>query len=176
VWTRLAIRLRGETPEQFAPRLREIAATVDPAIHLARLRPLPEVYHEEQLGLRWGALGLSLVTLSVVILSAAGVYALISVVVSRRSREIGIRVALGADRGHIVRSIFSRVAGQLGIGVMAGLVMAALIAAGIGGDPASWAAALAAVAVSIVLIGLLAALGPARRALGINPTEALRAE
>jgi ABC-type antimicrobial peptide transport system permease subunit len=111
-----------------------------------------------------------------VILSAAGVYALISVVVSRRSREIGIRVALGADRGHIVRSIFSRVAGQLGIGVMAGLVMAALIAAGIGGDPASWAAALAAVAVSIVLIGLLAALGPARRALGINPTEALRAE
>lgn len=175
-WMKLAIRLHTQPPEQFAPRLREIAAALDPAIQLPRLRPLPEVYREEQMWLRWGALGLMLVTLSVLVLSAAGIYALMSVVVSRRSREIGIRVALGADRGRILRHIFSRAVAQLAIGVATGIVAAAFLAGALGGDPAKWTIVLIAVAIFMVVVGLLAALGPARRGLAINPTEALRSE
>jgi ABC-type antimicrobial peptide transport system permease subunit len=66
----------------------------------------------------------------VLILSATGIHALMSFTVSRRTREIGIRTALGAGSGAIVRAIFSRAFFQIGAGVLAGSALAALFGLG----------------------------------------------
>jgi ABC-type antimicrobial peptide transport system permease subunit len=90
-----------------------------------------------------------------------------SITVSQRRKEIGIRMALGADRTRIVASIFSRALGQLLVG--AGLGAALAVALG-----TTTGVVLGLVAVFMMGIGFLAALGPARRCLSIEPTEALR--
>ena len=73
--------------------------------------------------MRLVALVIGLITLTVLLLSAAGIYALMSFTVSQRRKEIGIRAAMGADAKRLLLSIFSRAAGQLGAGVTAGIVV-----------------------------------------------------
>jgi ABC-type antimicrobial peptide transport system permease subunit len=116
------------------------------------------------------------VTLSVLLLSAAGVYAMTSFTVARRRREIGIRTALGAAPRRLLASIFARAGAQLGGGVLAGLVVAAALDRAMGGGPFAGKGMLflPLVAGFMVLVGLLAAVGPARRGLAVQPTEALR--
>jgi putative ABC transport system permease protein len=118
------------------------------------------------------------VTFSVVLLAAAGVYAMMSFAVSQRRKEIGIRAALGADARHILRSIFSRALGQLAVGAGIGLVAAVLLEVLMEGETlrGNDAFVLPLVMAFTLVVGLLAALGPARRGLRIQPTEALRDE
>jgi ABC-type antimicrobial peptide transport system permease subunit len=160
----------------FAGRLREIATALDPTLRLHEIRPLDEVLRKEQRATRLGALGLALVTLSVLLLSAAGIYALMSFTVAQRRREIGIRSALGAEPRQLLVSIFARALRQLAIGVVIGAVAAPVMLTV--DDPMDGAKAVALLAVSALMIGvgLLAAVGPARRGLRIQPTEALRAD
>lgn len=122
------------------------------------------------------ALALLLTTLSVLLLTAAGVYALMSVAVSQRHREIGVRAALGADPRRILSSIFSRATRQLALGGLAGLAAAVLLDKLMWGQLMAGHAAIILPGVSTLMlaVGLLAALGPARRGLRIQPTEALR--
>jgi ABC-type antimicrobial peptide transport system permease subunit len=96
--------------------------------------------------------------------------------VAQRRREIGIRVALGADPGTVVRAILSRAVWQLGTGVAAGVAVAALLNTGTADEFTGGAGLriLPAVAGFVLLIGLAAAAAPARRALRIQPTEAMR--
>ena len=177
-FARVAMRIRAGDPGAFAGRLRDITAALDPALQLKTIVPLDEFYRWEQMGLHWTSLGLGLVTLSVLLLSAAGIYALMSVTVSRRRREIGIRVALGADARRILQSVLSRAAFQLSMGVLIGVAAAMLLDAGAGGQLLGGMTflILPAVSVFMVIVGLLASLGPVRRGLRINPTEALKAE
>jgi ABC-type antimicrobial peptide transport system permease subunit len=132
----------------------------------------------EQALLRVGAWAILLVILSVLLLSAAGIYALMSFTVTRRRREIGIRTALGADSHRILRSIFSRAVGQLTIGVVVGIGLAALLDNLAGGDLREGAGAMLflLVAALMLTVGLLAAIGPARRGLRIEPMEVLKAD
>ncbi|MEX0742305.1 MAG: FtsX-like permease family protein, partial [Phycisphaeraceae bacterium] len=174
----LALRVREGSAALFAGRLREITTAIDPTLRLFDLRPLDEILGQWQGGMRLAALAILLVTLSVLLLSSAGIYALMSFTVAQRRKEIGIRAALGADRRHILMGVFSRAAGQLAAGAALGLVAAALIdrlAGGliVGGDGMI---VLPAVAVLMVVIGLLGALGPARSGLRIQPTEALKGD
>jgi ABC-type antimicrobial peptide transport system permease subunit len=120
---------------------------------------------------------LAIVTLSVLLLSAAGLYALMSFTVARRRREIGIRTALGARPGRMLAGIFARSLWQIAAGVVVGVAAALVLhrslnVEGLGG----WhiPGILPAAAVFIMIIGLLSAAGPARRAVRVNPTEALR--
>ena len=174
----LAVRLRRGAVDAFIPRLRQISAAIDPALQLTRIKPLAAVYRQEQMGLRWSAAGVALVTLSILLLAAAGIYALMSVSVTRRTREIGIRMALGADRGDILRSVFRRAFWQLGTGVVAGLSIALLVDFAAGGLLMNNRGAIivTSVVIFMIAVGCLAAYGPARRALRIDPTEALRAD
>jgi len=98
--------------------------------------------------------------------------------VSQRRREIGIRTDLGASSAGVLRSVFSRVAGQVGMGVVLGTLGAMVIAPL--SDDAQLAGRLAIVtpviALIMVVVGMAAAFGPARRSLRIQPTEAVRAE
>ena len=174
----LAVRVRGMKPAAFAGRLRQTAGAVDPTLRLGRTLPLDQVMRSLQVMMRVTALAISLVALSVLLLSAAGIYALMSFTVTRRRREIGIRAALGADPRRILRGIFSRAAGQLGIGVVAGLAVALLLERLSVGEVMDGRALvlLPAVSALMVAVGLLAAAGPARQALRIQPGQALREE
>jgi putative ABC transport system permease protein len=174
----LAVRVRGGAAESFAGRLREVAAALDPALRPHEVLALDEVYRQGDQGLmRMGAWAITLVTVSVLLLSAAGIYALMSFTVTRRRREIGIRAALGADPRRILASVFSRAMGQLAVGLALGVALATLLAPAMqDGDSRGFPAFIPAVALLMLVVGLLAALGPARRGLRIHPMEALREE
>ena len=166
----LAVRLRD--PGAFAARLQSIAAAVDPTIRLTEVQPLTRVGGGEA-RMNWTLTSIAwLVSSMVLLLSATGIHALMSFTVARRTREIGIRVALGARPGRIVTGIFSRAFLQIGAGVLAGSGLAALVGLG---TMRQVLLLLAADGVMLV-VGLLACAVPLRRALRIEPTEALRAE
>jgi hypothetical protein len=173
LWGRLAVRVRCTTPAAFAPRLREITTALDPNILVRNVQPLDVLMREEHRAMRLGALGFGLLTLSIVMLSAAGIFALMSFTVAQRRREIGIRAALGANPRRLLASIFARAARQLGTGILVGVVLAVTLGVGLGAHTAS---SVVAVAVLMLLVGLAATLLPARRGLRIQPTEALKAE
>jgi len=175
----VAVRVRGNTPAILAGKLREITISIDPTLQLGAVLPLDQVYRQEQRFIQLGALVFGIVTLSVLLLSAAGIYALMSFTVAQRRREIGIRVALGADSRRILAGIFARALRQLAIGVVVGLVVAALMFEEITESAVTSGQGvilLPAVAVIMMAVGLLAAVGPARRGLRIDPTESLRAD
>jgi len=135
---------------------------------------LDEALQEEQWIRRLEAAMLGGISLSVLLLSSAGIYALMSFTVSQRRREIGIRIALGAERKRIIVGIFSRALGQLAVGAALGVVMAAGFERGNNLMEGNATVVLTLVALFMIGVGFVAALGPARRDLRIEPTEALR--
>ena len=177
----LAVRIRSRDPMTFANTFREISAAVDPNLQLRDIATAEIVLKREQGLMRLIGLTVIVVMLSVVGLSAAGMYALMSFTVSQRRKEIGIRAALGADRNRLLIGIFARALGQLGAGAAAGLLGAIALDQFVvdQGDrilQGQGAVILPIVAVVMILVGLVAALGPARAGLRIQPIEALREE
>ena len=168
----VSVAVRVRDPSAFGARLRAIAADVDPTIRLTDVQPLTEAGGGEAKS-NWALTSVAwLVSFIVLLLSATGIHSLMSFTVSRRTREIGIRVALGASRALIVRGIFSRAFLQISAGVVIGTGLAALV--GIG----STRQLLLVVAADglMLVVGILACAVPLARALRIDPTEALRAE
>ena len=108
------------------------------------------------------------------VFSAAGLYALMAVAVARRTREIGIRIALGATSRQVLRSIFTRAGRQLGGGIIAGNTLILLIAWRSDSLTADLLVSLVVTSVIMAVVGVLACAAPARRALRVQPTEALR--
>ena len=117
------IRMRGNDPLQFSSRLRDLTSALDPTLRL-RIVTFSEMKRQQMIGLRLMLLGSSLVIVTVLLLSAAGIYAMMSFTVSQRRKEIGIRAAMGADAGQLLRSIFTKAALQLAAGVVVGIVLA----------------------------------------------------
>ena len=115
-----------------------------------------------------------------VFLSAIGIYGLMSYVVSRRTNEIGIRMALGAERMHVrwlvMREVLILVAVGIAIGVPAALLSSRLVASMLFGLRATDAASLLAAVAVMLLIAALAGYLPARRASRVDPMVALRYE
>jgi putative ABC transport system permease protein len=171
------VRVRGRDAAAFSDRLRAITMSLDPGVRLG-IFPFSEMQRQQQLALRLLLLALSLIAMAVLLLSAAGIYALMSFTVSRRRKEIGIRAAMGADGAQLLRGVFSRSAAQLGLGVAVGAGLALLIDVLSGGEVLGSAGRmiLPVMAVVMIAVGLIASIGPARRGLKIQPTEALRAE
>jgi putative ABC transport system permease protein len=174
----LQLQLRG-SPAGLAERLRDVAATVDPSLHVDEVRTLADIYRDHRFGDNIGAITIIAVTGSVLLLSAAGLYALMAFTVAQRRREIGIRSALGAQPGQLVADVFRRAFWQIGAGSALGMLAAYLVGRyvpieQVGGLPIP--GVLPGAAAFMLLVGVLAALGPARRGLRIDPTEALRSE
>jgi putative ABC transport system permease protein len=165
----------------FTPRLREIASEVDPAAMIRDTRRLDQVVRRNRMVWISSLGGLGFVLLVLVVLSAAGIYALMSFTVTERTKEIGIRVALGAGSGTIARTVASRAVAQLVLGVFLGMPFAAM-AFNQSGD--IFQMSLSGVLPSALIMGgsvmlviaLLACTGPTLRALRIAPDEALRQE
>ncbi|HUQ89773.1 MAG TPA: ABC transporter permease, partial [Vicinamibacterales bacterium] len=160
------IRMRGNNPLQFSSRLRDLTSALDPTLRL-RIVTFSEIKRQSLIGVRLMLLACSLVVVSVLLLSAAGIYAMMSFTVSQRRKEIGIRAAMGADPGQLLRSIFTKAALQLAAGVVVGIVLVLMTDRASEGELlGSFGRALVpATAVVMTIVGLFAAIGPARRGL-----------
>jgi hypothetical protein len=178
---RLTMRLRGSAAARmndgFARTTYQIATAVDPALRMGELLASAQADSEDALAVRLVGLVLSCILVTVLLFSAAGVYALMSFAVSQRRREIGIRAALGASSTDVLRSVFSRVAAQVGLGVVLGALGATMISLNVDVVVARRLSMVTPViALVMVAVGVVAAYGPARRSLRIQPAEAVRAE
>ena len=168
----MSLAVRANDPDGFATRLRTLAAEVDPTIRLTDVRSLADAGGGEAQG-NWALTSVAwLVGFIVLMLSATGIHALMSFTVARRTREIGIRAALGARPGRIVAGVFARAFLQIGAGILVGSALAVLVGVG----SAEQVRLLLAADAIMLLTGLAACALPVRRALSVNPTDALRAE
>ncbi len=170
---RVAIHVRGD-PQRFAVRLRELAHLVDPALRVIDPKPLTRLVDSPSAF--WLELLVSFTSVTLM-LSLAGVYAVTAFAVARRTREIGVRVALGAQPRHVLSTVFKRPLVQIALGIGVG----AILALGLANNDLSDVhlddfGMTALFALSTILCCALACIVPTRRALRIQPTEALRDE
>lgn len=179
---RLAIWVRGD-PAVLAPRVHALARSVAPTAVVANPIPLDQMFEGDWYMLRGFVLGAGLLVGVLLSLAASALYAILSLVVSQRTREIGIRVALGADRWRIARNIATRAVVQIGLGVLLGLPFAGALCyeflelTGTGGSVPGALAMASALGVSVMLlVSLTACTVPTLRALRIAPVEALRSD
>ena len=176
---RVGLHVAGD-PLALAPRLRQVAAEADPNMRLDDIQTLDQAAwatlrtYEFWFQVALAAIGLAL------LLALAGIYAIMSFTVAQRTREIGVRVALGAARRDVVVAVLKRSAAQVAGGVLLGMALVfslifATAETSTGLTP-TVLVYLAAYAVGMVGVCLLASIVPTRRALRVEPTEALRAD
>jgi putative ABC transport system permease protein len=169
----IAVRVAGDaTP--LAPRVTALARQVDAGLRLRDIVTLDDIVSQEHMRMVAGSVAFGSVVLVAVVFSAAGLYALMAVTVARRTREIGIRVALGASSRRVLGSVFARAGRQLGGGIIAGNSLILLLAWRADSLTANLVLLSLATSVIMAAVGVLACAAPARRALRVQPTEALR--
>ena len=181
----MMVHVRGGDPMTLAPQVRDAATAVDPSLRLVGVQRANEANND----VLW-VMGLWLritVVLSAValILSLAGIFAVLSFTVTRRTREIGVRVALGASRQRVVVATFRRPLFQVALGVVVGTAIIFTAASLIkytelpGSESDLTLQGMAMIiGYGIVMLGvcMLGCVVPTRRALNIEPTIALRTE
>jgi len=183
---KMIVHTRGD-PMSIAPRVRELAMAVDASLRVEQVTRLDQTAASQLWLLRaWTRIIIGLTAVALV-LSLAGIYAVLAYIVARRTREIGVRVALGASARRVITSIFRRPLTQVTLGVIAGAVLIAVAAigvanttqfkgTGIGGLTFGDVPLLVGYAILMLGVCTLACVVPTRRALRVQPTEALRAE
>ncbi len=167
-------------PSTLTASVRGAIRQLDPNLPVADVRPMTEVVGAALSTPRFTSALLSMFAILALTLSAVGIYGVLSYVVSRRTREIGIRVAIGADRGRVLRMVLASGLGLAIIGVVTGLVAALALTRLLSGllhgvtpeDPATFVA----VAGALVAVALAASLAPAWRATRVDPVVALKSE
>jgi len=169
----IAVRAAGDAAP-LAPRVAVLARQVDAGLHLRDIVTLDDVVAQERRRMVGGSVIFGSVLFVAVVFSAAGLYALMAVAVARRTREIGIRVALGANPRHVLGSVFTRAGRQLGGGIIAGNSLILFIAWRADNLTAGLLVMSVITSVIMAAVGVLACAGPARRALRIQPPDALR--
>lgn len=172
----IVVLTQGQAPGALAARLGAIPATLDPALRVTRVEPVAQLYRARLRTERLLTIAIVAAMASVLLLSTAGIHALVSFTVARRRREIGIRAALGAQPGRLLRGVLRRVARQLAMGGGIGCAIGTAVMLQSGITVGRAATTLVLVTVVVLVAGGLAAFGPARRGLRIAPTEALRSE
>ena len=177
--TRLLVRTEGPA-SALIDRVQIAALDATPSLRLDDPISVDRLAEEEYLPARLLLRAVCVCAAVAMLLSMAGIYALTSFTLSRRTREIGIRIALGAAPRRIITNVFSRTFMQVSLGALAGAFPATGVVTMLGGDngPGPVAAAVVALAVAILILGvaLVSCTVPLRRALRIDPIQALRSE
>jgi predicted permease len=175
----LVVRTDGD-PMALLPAVKAGIALLDPAQPVTKVRTLEQVLERNAGPQRLAAQLLSAFAAAALLLAALGIYGVVSYAVSRREREIGVRMALGAQAGDVLRMVLRdglrlSLAGTL-CGVFGALALARLLAGFLYGvsprDPATYATA----CVGLLLVAVAATMLPARRATKVDPAVSLRAE
>ena len=178
-WLDLVVRSSMDPVPLVGALQREVRA-LDPGLPLYSVKPMEEVVSESLAGERFNTLLLALFALLALLLAGVGIYGVLSYAVSRRTHEIGIRLALGAQRRVVLRSVVGGGMGLAMLGLAIGVGAAFLLTGSLSDllyevgarDPLTF------IVVTAVLAGaaLLACLVPALRATRIDPMVALRYE
>ena len=175
----IAVRT-NRNPSAIIPELREVLRQADPALAGSKFTMMNQVVEDSYGSQTLAAHLLEIFAGSALLLCVAGLYGLLAYVVSQRTRELGVRFALGAQRSDVLWLVMRQAGAMVTTGVGLGLVMAfaagRLVRSYLYGVSAHDGWTLAAVALVLMLSGALAANLPAQRAAGVNPVEALRAE
>jgi len=169
----VAARVEGDAAP-LVPRVAALARQVDAGLQLRDIATFDQVVAKERRRMVGGTIVFASVLLMTVVFSAAGLYALMAVAVERRVREIGIRMAVGANALRVLRTVFARAGRQLAGGIVAGNAVVLLIAWRASAVTADLLVTLAIMSVVMAAVGVFACAAPARRALRVQPTEALR--
>ena len=175
----LLIRTTGE-PAAIVPSLRAALQEIDPLVPLESVHPLNDEVVEMTAGRRLNTTLFTVFAAIAAILAAVGTYGVIATSVEQRTRELGVRLALGATGGSIVRMVLveglSLVAIGLLLGLFASLAMSGVMARLLYEVRPTDAATLTSIALLTVIVALLASVVPAVRAVRVDPVTALRAE
>ncbi|MDF2771831.1 MAG: MacB-like periplasmic core domain protein [Geminicoccaceae bacterium] len=173
----------GVRPASLTPRVRELAMAVDPGLVMGRASVLSDVRQGDWYLVMGLAAGLLVLVGVLIALATSGLYAMLSLSVSERTREIGIRSALGASRRGLLLTILKRSLVQIGLGAVIGLPIAARSVFELTGTPEGGGSVLQSMAVAlglstgiVLLVGLSSCLVPTRRVLAIEAREAMHAD
>ena len=172
----VAVQVKGGA-ELFTPRLQSATLAVDPTLRLHDPMTLEKVTDaEQQFYAFWNGILLAVTSIALM-LSLGGIYSIMSFTVSQRTREIGIRVALGSNRPRVAGAVLRRPISQVGLGILSGggLIVAVLVNSG-ESVPLSDLGLLALYVAFMTGVCMLACIVPTRRALSIEPVEALRVD
>lgn len=173
------LRAPGD-PEMMAAAARQAIRELDPELPLYDVGPLAAMGDRLLARPRFNALLLALFAGLALTLAAVGIYGVLSFAVSRRTRELGLRQALGARRGDVMRLVLRQglvlVTAGLGLGLAASLGMTRLASSLLFGVSAGDPATYAAIALALVAVALAAMWVPALRATRVEPVTALRHE
>jgi putative ABC transport system permease protein len=165
-------------PLALAPAARKALATLDPALPLDGVQTYQQFLQETLVGLTYAASYLGFDALVALLLAAIGIFAVMANSVAERTREIGVRLAMGASRENVMRMVLGRAAMLTASGVGLGLVLAfglaRLVANLLVGVHPDDPVVFAAITATITAIALFSSWIPARRATRIDPMEALR--
>ena len=167
-------------PSQVIPELRTVMRASSPDLAASTFTTMDQVMEESFGSQKLAAELLEIFAASALLLTLSGIYGVLAYFVVQRQRELGVRIALGAQRSHIMGLIMRQACWMLGIGLVFGLGLAYLSSRWLKvflydvktNDP--WTGA--AVAALLLVGGILAALVPARRASSVNPVEMIRME
>jgi ABC-type antimicrobial peptide transport system permease subunit len=176
----LVVRTSTDNPVALVPAIRRVLAELDPGVPLASVSTMQQVLDESMARRSFSMLLLGIAAAMALVLSAVGIYGVISYIVGERRGEMGIRLALGAAAGDLRGLVVGESVRLAGLGVALGLVGAfaatrvlrALLFDVSATDPLT----LGAVALIIVCIALLASWAPARAAARVDPIETLRTD
>jgi putative ABC transport system permease protein len=174
-----AVRADG-SPSALLPAIRRIVHEADAELPIAEVRTLDDVVEAARAEMRFTMLGLSAAALVGVFLGAVGLYGVLSYLTALRTREIGVRLALGASPRSVRRMVLRHgvlvtVTG-LALGLVAALALRRLATPLLFGVAPADPPTMLAAAVLLLLIGVVATWLPARRAARLDPVRALRSE
>jgi predicted permease len=174
---RWAVRTSGD-PSQISAAVRAAVARVDPQLLITEMHPMDTLVWRAQSGTRFALTLIGIFAVVAALLVSIGLYGVLATVVSQRTAEIGVRMALGASPGKVLRFVVGHGLGLSAAGIVLGIIAALLLTRGMTTmlvgvrptDPLTFAAMVAV----FLIIAVFSSWLPARRAANLDPTTALR--
>lgn len=176
----LTVRTAGDDPMRLAPFLRKAVQEIDRSLPASKVAAMPESVAASTASRRFSVLMIGIFAALALLLAAVGIYGVIAFSVSRRTREIGVRMALGAAPGQVLRMVVTQAmllaAAGIAIGIAGGVALARVIRTLLFGISPTDPLTLAGASLVMLAVAAVASYLPARRAARVDPVVALHYE